>query len=251
MSSYLQRCSLILTLALAIGCGQRPQPAQEAPPDSTPAPVVQLPEQKPESPRFVGVRWVAGTKAEEAEFVAHLPEPIRKLYGSDPFDCFDDLGGKAWAFEYAGGPVRCWLEIEEQGQSTLPERYPPHQPDGIDQWEGKGEKGRIILWMRRNVSEKVNQVLKRVGREPEDTGVVVIGCKITSLEGGSGGAASFKNPLWYGWQKSTESRKLPEVTPLPDESPASVLELIAKEVITEGQPRQVKLIFKVQRMVGH
>jgi hypothetical protein len=34
------------------------------------------------------------------------------------------LGVNAWTAKYSGGPIECWLEIEEEGQSTLPKRLP-------------------------------------------------------------------------------------------------------------------------------
>jgi hypothetical protein len=189
---------------------------------------------------------VAGTKEEQAALVSHLPEPIRKLYGDDAV-CFSDLEGKAWAFEYSGGPVRCWLEIEETGQSTMPKLYPPKPPDGVGEWVCNGEKGRIILWMRRVASDKVNLVLKRAGRDPVDTSPVAIGCTIKSDGGGDNFFDSLKNPLWYGWKGHEFTRKLPDEVPLPDDRPAVILEATATESQAD-QPRQVKLIFKVQRV---
>jgi hypothetical protein len=254
MANSSLKCAPFLILALALGCGKQTQPAPRGSeqPDETPAPVFIPPKQKLEPPLFVGVRWVAGTEEEEAALVSHLPEQIRKLFGND-FNCFSDLEGKAWAFEYTGGPVRCWLEIEETGQSTAPKRYPPPAPDGPGEWEGKGAKGRIVLWMRRDGSERVNQVLRRAGRDPLDTSTVSIGCTITSDKGGSNSAASLENPLWYGWKEHTfvpppGPLQLPSEVPLPDDKPGVVLEGKATEAVEEGRPRQVKLAFKVQRV---
>ncbi len=34
------------------------------------------------------------------------------------------LGVHVWSFRFSGGPVRCWLEVEEVGQDTMPKRMP-------------------------------------------------------------------------------------------------------------------------------
>ena len=34
------------------------------------------------------------------------------------------VGVNVWTARYSGGPIECWLEIEEEGQSTLPKRIP-------------------------------------------------------------------------------------------------------------------------------
>ncbi len=34
------------------------------------------------------------------------------------------LGVHVWSFKFSGGPVRCWLEVEEVGQDTTPKRMP-------------------------------------------------------------------------------------------------------------------------------
>jgi hypothetical protein len=57
------------------------------------------------------------------------------------------VGVTVWTAKYSGGPIECWLEIEEEGQSTLPKRFP-------QDFVGAGSvnrptEGTINLWLRR------------------------------------------------------------------------------------------------------
>src|SRR5262245_49801459 len=152
---------VLLVVAVAVGCAQKPAEAptnpnvQIAPPASPPATgpeAAPLPRPK----RFIGFKSVPVTPEEQAQLLSYLPEPVRKLYGSDA-DCLKDLDGKVFAWEYTGGPLRLWLEFGEKGQSTVPERFPLM----ADDWLAKGEAGRVVFWVRRGVSEKMNAALKR------------------------------------------------------------------------------------------
>jgi hypothetical protein len=191
------------------------------------------------------IKRVPGTKDEQAQFIAHIPEPIRKLYGPDPFHCFQDLEGKAFAWEYTGGPIRLWLEFEERGQSTVPKRYPERED-----WIIKGETGRIIFWVRRGVSDKINMALKRAGKPEGDTSAVGLGVMITSSSG-INGAVGYRNPLWYGWGGAafTGDRPKDDVR-IPDHEPTTFHVLGATESNpAEGkEPRSAKVVFKIQRV---
>jgi len=250
----------LVTLMVAIGCAKNPPqpPAPEIadvridpqlppPPGVLPPMVVEsgmpvAPMPRPKVPAVV--RWVPGTKEEQAAFIAHIPEPIRKLYGSD-FQCFTDLEGKAFAWEYAGGPVRLWLEFEEKGQSTVPRRYPERED-----WVIKGDTGRVIFWVRRGVSDKINSVLKRAGKPEGDTSAVGLGVTITSPAGGQNNSVGYKNPLWYGWDGYSFASERPvEELRLPPDEPAAILVLDATETKADGKgPRRAKLVLKMQRI---
>jgi hypothetical protein len=49
---------------------------------------------------------------------------------------------------YSGGPIKCWLEIEEEGQSTIPKRIPPTDSIQAAQVNPPAE-GTIEIWWRR------------------------------------------------------------------------------------------------------
>jgi hypothetical protein len=65
-------------------------------------------------------------------------------------DLADILGVEAWTIRYSGGPVRCWLEIEETGQETMPRRIP--EQDSLGKGTSSKEGGQILLWWRRDPS---------------------------------------------------------------------------------------------------
>ena len=58
----------------------------------------------------------------------------------------------AWTFKYSGGPIRCWLEIEESGQKTMPARIPE---EGFVEERAKPQKdeGKILLWWKRGLPD--------------------------------------------------------------------------------------------------
>ena len=65
-------------------------------------------------------------------------------------DLADILGVEAWTCRYSGGPIRCWLEIEETGQETMPRRIP--EQDSLGKGTSSKEGGQILLWWRRDPS---------------------------------------------------------------------------------------------------
>jgi hypothetical protein len=248
-------CGILVSLAVALGCGKKPEPPAPDAPNVVIAPGDPPPKNLPPEPEVApmprlrvpaAIKWVPGTKEEQAALITHIPEPIRKLYGPDPFTCFNDLGGKAFAWEYTGGPVRLWLEFEEKGQSTVPARYPERED-----WLIPGETGRIIFWARRGVSDKINSVLKRAGKPEGDTSAVELGVTITSSAGGISAAVGYTNPLWYGWRGAIFDRDRPvQEVPLPGYEPTEVFSLTAEEANpAEGKnPRRAKLVLKIQRI---
>jgi hypothetical protein len=58
------------------------------------------------------------------------------------------LGVDVWTARYSGGPIDCWLEIEEEGQSTMPKRIPEKDSLGAGSVNPPDE-GTIELWWRR------------------------------------------------------------------------------------------------------
>jgi hypothetical protein len=55
------------------------------------------------------------------------------------------LGVDVWTARYSGGPIDCWLEIEEEGQSTMPKRIPEKDNLGAGSVNPPAE-GTIELW---------------------------------------------------------------------------------------------------------
>ena len=55
------------------------------------------------------------------------------------------LGVNVWTARFSGGPIECWLEVEEEGQSTLPKRIP--EKDFIDAGSvNPPTEGSIDMW---------------------------------------------------------------------------------------------------------
>lgn len=254
MSSKCVRC-LALAVVAAAGCGKAAEeakaPAPVVPVRIVPGEVPKVPDDPHTAPAprpakerpFVGFRRVAGTKDEQARFVSHIPEPIRKLYGSD-FTLFKDLGGVAYAWEFGGGPFRLWVEFEEDGQSTVPKRYPPQDDD----WLVKAETGRVIFWARRGVSDKVNSVLERANKPTGDTSAVGLGV-VVSGDAWLEATVGYKNPLWYGWKPAGVNDRPSEVVPMPDFEPFAVQAVSATEDVEGGaKPRRAKLTLYAQRV---
>ncbi len=238
---------VLLVLAAVVGCATKapepPAPNVQVVPDGPQPAAGPEAAPMPRPKKFFGFKSVPVTPQDLSEFVSHLPEPVRKLYGSDA-DCFTDLGGKAFAWEYAGGPLRLWLEFEEKGQSTVPARHPENEG-----WLARGETGRVVFWARRGVSDKMNAALKRAGKPEGDTRAVELGVTVASSAGGTGGAVGYVNPLWFGWAgHAFDDRPWAEVA-LPDFVPTPVLLLEAREKKAGNrEPRNARLTLKVQRV---
>jgi hypothetical protein len=92
---------------------------------------------------------------------------------------------QAWAFEYTGGPIRCWLEIEETGQQTMTDGEPP----GKDPQAKRGRKiaakeGKIALVIRETGIDDMFVVALWYFGEREKSSMPVW---------------FLKKPLWFAW----------------------------------------------------
>lgn len=67
------------------------------------------------------------------------------------------LGVNVWTARYSGGPIECWLEIEEQGQSTLPKRIPEKGFLGAGSVNPPAE-GTVDLWWTRREDNQGGQL---------------------------------------------------------------------------------------------
>jgi hypothetical protein len=59
------------------------------------------------------------------------------------------LGVNVWTATYSGGPIECWLEIEEEGQSTMPKRIPGKDCLGAGSANPPSEGAIDLGWSRR------------------------------------------------------------------------------------------------------
>jgi hypothetical protein len=126
-----------------------------------------------------------------------VPDTFRK--NRSDLDLARDLGIHAWAIEYTGGPLTCWLDIEETGQSTIPARYPG--PVGMD-FPAKAERGRIMIGLRPgaargNPSGRSKRILQELGNPVDGIGESFI------ISGALHSRESSANPrvpkLWAAW----------------------------------------------------
>jgi hypothetical protein len=137
----------------------------------------------------------------------------------------DILGISVWTFRYSGGRVRCWLEIDENGNKTK------KPPDGV-QDPNKGnvgaKEGKILLWWRRE------QLALRV-QSRASAGNYVEGLAHDSL--------------WWGWK--TWSGSVSVLSTAGSRKPGSEITLLRYEAVEipekakdPKQPRKVTIVLK-------
>lgn len=258
MSATRVRCLVLVALAAFVGCGKTPEQTKgPAEPAGTVPPVRVVPPVEPTGPGndhlappphpardrpFVGFRRVPVTADEQAEFVAHIPGAVRGQFGTDA-DLFKELGGVAYAWDFTGGPVRLSVAFEEEGQSTVPKHYPERE----NAWTVNSEKGRVVFWMRRGASDKVNAALAQAKRPTGDASSVALG--VMASPGGFDATVARTNALWYGWKGHILSESPPEATRLPDDD-AVVIPLVRASEVAGGaaKPRQVRVMLVAQRV---
>lgn len=89
------------------------------------------------------------------------------------------LGIETYTFQYTGGPLFCWLEVDENGKKySVPTGGPP---DAFSEAYHKVTSGRVLIWWR-----------------PEDFGF--------RSTGGSGlyqRLSPGEDDLWFGWKQRT------------------------------------------------
>ena len=59
------------------------------------------------------------------------------------------LGVNVWTAKYSGGPIECWLEIEEEGQATMPKRIPEKDNIGTGSFPQQSD-GTVNFWWRKH-----------------------------------------------------------------------------------------------------
>jgi hypothetical protein len=175
-----------LVVAAFLGCSGKPadQPNQGAPEPPKPA------ERVKDRVRPVGLTaedWKAALPRE-------YPAVLRR--GMSDEQPARDLALQAWAFEFSGGPLRCWVEFEETGQKTIPAREP-----AADGWDCDAREGRVVFSVGRGASERMKGIMHKLGKDAHPESVTLNLRFRSPAEGRSGsfGTSHGGSPLWIGW----------------------------------------------------
>ena len=82
----------------------------------------------------IGGAWEKNKPAPVSEAVVRLGTPRAE-------EVARALACEAYSFEYSGGPILCWLEVEERGQKTLPKDWGANLQKNFS----PGGKGKLIF----------------------------------------------------------------------------------------------------------
>jgi hypothetical protein len=129
---------------------------------------------------------------------------------------------QAWTFQYSGGPVRCWLEIDEDGKKSV-------QPAEGLKHLGGGPEGRILFWKRGK--GEFGLAMYSGDAKRHDWGQVSISMTLR-------GIAQSMHGFTYHWTQLTESQ-----APSTGEEHV-LLRYETKEVPISGKGREIKIVLK-------
>jgi hypothetical protein len=177
------------------------------------------------------------SKAELDRIVNHVPKQFRQDISD--LDLAKELEMTGIAFDFTGGPIQFWLEIEETGQETiLPRKYPSRAG-----WNLAGPEGHVFLGLRRSLSERIGK-LATAAKLPHSTEVGALIMVGDSTAPGKSLGHTTANVLWYAWKKHKLDTQYPNV--VPREGEEQTLFILTAEETTEGVqvPRKVKLTLK-------
>ena len=217
----------------SIGCPGKPtsQPTQAAPDQPKPA---ELPKARVRLAQLTADDWKSALPRD-------YPAPLRQ--GMSNEQLARDLELQAWAFDFNGGPLLCWLEFEESGQKTMPAREPA-QGD----WECDAKDGRIVFSVGRGASDRMKRIMQKLGKDahPES---VTFNLKFRPAEGKSGsfGTSHGSSTLWYGWpgEKTFVVRADPVITANEGEAVTLLrVECPEPSPANKDMPRKAVLILK-------
>jgi hypothetical protein len=90
---------------------------------------------------------------------------------------------QAWTFSYSGGRVRCWLEIEEKGQSTFQYGKRVHDVQDTNKGDERARRGKILFIIDRRGQRMALGIESGVSQRLETW----------SLN---------EKSLWFGWKSS-------------------------------------------------
>jgi hypothetical protein len=234
---WVARGLLLVAVAAAVGCPSAP------PPPPNPAPAGQA---KPaEAPGL----WVRPAKLTAEDWKSALPRdyPDRLRQGMSDEQLARDLDLQAWAFDFAGGPLRCWLELEEAGQATVPPRQPAQ---GYGEWECDADAGRLVFSVGRGASERMKKIMQKAGKDafPESAAFTLRFRSTPPGKSGSFGMSHGSSPLWFGWP--AEARKFDVQTPAAEGAhegePFTLLrvECVEQAPAPKDKPRKAMLLLK-------
>ncbi len=209
--------------AASLGCSGRPadQPNQGVP--DPPKPVEQPKDR---------VRPVALT---EEDWKTALPReyPAALRRGMSDEQLAKDLELQAWAFEFNGGPLYCWLEFEESGQKTVASRleFSAFVPGS---WDIRA--GRIVFSVGRAASERMKGIMQKVDKDA-DPDVVAFNLRAHDPAEGKSGTHGYSlggSPLWFGWSGG-EKKWIVRADPIAAAGEGEVFTLVRVEC-TEPKP---------------
>jgi hypothetical protein len=192
LSAMSMRAAVIMLSIIPAACNK--------PADTAPTPTV-LPTSSSPTPPIETGDPVAIHPDELKSLLEAIPDTFRK--NRSDLELARDLGVHAWAIEYTGGPLNCWLDIEETGQSTMSARFPG--PVGFN-LPAQTERGRIMIGLRPgaasgNPSERSKRILKELGNPVDGISESFI------LSGALHSRESSADPrvpkLWAAWNDVT------------------------------------------------
>ena len=198
--------SVVLTAALLGGCSQQSPSSSASTSDTTAA----------------GVSQEAHANTTDDGRNASVPSiEYQKL---DAATLARILDVHIWEFKFSGGPVRCWVEIEEVGQETMPRRFP--EDEGIRSSDNEGEI--LFAWRR----------------TPSRGGALILECgghhRMSGLD---------SNAFLFGWKGMQSSGDFPvgrawSVNPKAREE-VVLMRYNARELrFGDAEPREVTLTLK-------
>jgi hypothetical protein len=174
-----------------------------------------------------------------------IPAALRQ--GRSDIELARELGVRAWAIEFTGGPLNCWLEVEETGQHTTEARLPG--PQGIF-WTCPPERGRILFWFRpgasrENGSGRSRRILKQLPERTDPIAEVIV------LSGAASSKEWSANPRLARWWSNWNDVSIKEIARAGKVEGANEVTLFAIEATEKGPPagavpRKVKLALKAQ-----
>lgn len=184
-------------------------------------------------------------KREINHLVSHIPMPFRR--GVPDEGLVKELETVAFAFDFKGGPIKLWLEVEETGQKTMEKVFT--DGSGRDGWRFNAEEGHVCFAIRRGVSQRISKLATaaKVKHSTQSAGIFLM-YKATRTksdkpkDNGYTGMTSRVEPLWYGWKEA----RLTTRTPAPKLESGKEAALFVVEAVEGGvkAPRKVKLVLK-------
>jgi hypothetical protein len=170
-----------------------------------------------------------------------------------------ELGIRAWAIEFEGGPLSLWFECEEEGQKTMPKRGLFHGvfESAESYYTADEEKGRLLFFFlpwasEDNPSERSKRIMKRMNAQfrfadsiPQVFGLQIVGGKSIAhwLRGSPGRTAA----LWTTWNDvSIKQLSKPERVRVEAETTLLQIEAVERKPPEVAKPRKVKLVLKAK-----